>query len=159
MQCAYCKNDLNEGSLKCHHCLEYTSGLTCHKCHSSLPREAVTCKNCGATLKRAANKTKKLQTLDFKCELLPTILFRGRLIPQEVETDIEKISVKAYGPFWLWCNTDEIPWNKVAGFSYRSGIIWDKIEIETRGQKPSVIVGIKKENGAKIRAILQDLEK
>ncbi|GGW85815.1 hypothetical protein GCM10007391_19270 [Alteromonas halophila] len=62
------------------------------------------------------------------------------------------------GLFGLWRDSDEIQWSKVAGFSYRTGIFWDRIDIETRGQKPSTILGLDKSDGETLRNVLQKLE-
>ncbi|OBT11765.1 hypothetical protein A9267_03840 [Shewanella sp. UCD-FRSSP16_17] len=95
--------------------------------------------------------------MHFTAEVLASLLFRFRLLPQEIITDEDKITINSPGIFRLWNNTDEVPWNKIAGFNYRSGIIWDKIEIETRGQKPSIILGLSKQNSDELRKVLQSI--
>jgi len=159
MICAFCKSEISDEAIKCPHCAEYTDGNLCPKCCSSIPKGAFICKFCGTSQPNRVISTQEQENLAFSCKILPSFLFRGRLIPQEILTDLDKVVIKAPGFFWLWCDQVEIPWNKVAGFSYRSGIFWDMIEIETRGQKPSHIVGLSKYDGQKIRSILQQLEK
>jgi hypothetical protein len=50
-------------------------------------------------------------------------------------------------------------WEKVAGFSHRSGIFWDTISIETRGQTSADVTCLSQEDSKRIRGLLQDLEK
>ena len=53
---------------------------------------------------------------------------------------------------------EEIPWAKVAGFDYHSGIFWDSVRIETRGQSSSTVPCLGKSDGQRIRRLLQELE-
>ncbi|WP_395338388.1 hypothetical protein PN836_011455 [Ningiella sp. W23] len=158
MKCRYCQNEIADTTIKCGHCQEYPDGDQCANCFATVPKGALSCRYCQASMPRMAGAKEKIPQLEVKAELFPSFLFRFRLIPHEVTTDAEKLTFKAPGLFYLWTDSHEIPWNKVAGFSYRSGIFWDKVEIETRGQKPSIIIGLSKPNGSKVRAILQSLE-
>ncbi len=47
---------------------------------------------------------------------------------------------------------------QIAGFDYRSGIFWDQVTIETRGQSSSKMTCLDKPDGERIRQMLQDLE-
>ena len=91
-------------------------------------------------------------------ELLPTILQRGRLLCQKITLNQEKILISTPGVFNLSKQEEEIPWKKVAGFDYRSGILWDQVTIETRGQSSSRMPCLAKSDGARIRQVLQELE-
>lgn len=53
---------------------------------------------------------------------------------------------------------EEIPWHKVAGFDYLSGIFWDRVRIETRGQSSTELPCLAKSDGKRIREVLQQLE-
>lgn len=161
MQCTYCKLEIPDDSIKCAHCQEYINGDICTQCKSTIPKGAFICKYCN--FKTSTESAKSIQSIKMphlflKGSRIPSVLFRFRLLPHEVNTDDDKITIHTPGIFRLWCNSDEIPWNKIAGFRYRNGIIWDKIEIETRGQKPSTIIGLSKTNGSRIRKALQSLE-
>lgn len=158
MICDYCRNEMPDKAVKCGHCLEYVQGETCPDCLATAPKGARVCRFCGNRLTSRDMLTADI-ALDLRAKVLPALFFRGRLLPHEIVADNEKIVIKTPGLFRLWENADEIPWNKVAGFAYRNGIIWDNVQIETRGQKPSVVIGIGKRDGSKLRAILQDLEK
>jgi hypothetical protein len=50
------------------------------------------------------------------------------------------------------------PWRKVAGFDYHSGIFWERLTIETRGQAARVIGCLSKRDGRRIRDVLRALE-
>ena len=70
----------------------------------------------------------------------------------------EKIVISTPGLFNLSRQEEEIPWRKVAGFDYRSGIFWDQVTIETRGQSSSKMACLTKPDGKRIRQVLQQLE-
>ena len=67
--------------------------------------------------------------------------------------------MRTYGFLALSSNDEEILWEKVAGFAHRNGIIWGTISIETRGQTPALITGLRKADSEKVRQVLQVLEK
>ena len=91
-------------------------------------------------------------------EALPTFLLRGRFLVQSINFTVDKIVISTPGHFNLSRQEEEIPWKKVAGFDYHSGIFWDKVTIETRGQSASTIMCLSKSNGNRIRQVLQALE-
>ena len=93
-----------------------------------------------------------------KASLLPTLLLRGRLIPQEIHLTPEKIVIKTWGFFWLSHMDEEIPWEKIAGYHYHSGWFWDGIEIQTRGQKSNTIGCLPKSAGRTIKASLERMK-
>ncbi|HEX7025668.1 MAG TPA: hypothetical protein VF268_00360, partial [Gammaproteobacteria bacterium] len=70
-----------------------------------------------------------------------------------------KIVVRTYGFLGLTSSEDEVLWEKIAGFTYRSGFFWDSVGIETRGQSSAVIVCLSRDDAVKIVKILRDLEK
>lgn len=158
MNCGYCNLDVPDGAVKCGHCGEYLAGQSCPDCLATVPEGAKVCRYCGGRFKKRRAGSADI-ALDMNARLIPTIFMRMRLLPQEIVADNEKIVIKTPGLFRLWENADEIPWNKIAGFTYRDGIIWDRVEIETRGQNPSTVLGIAKEDGSQLREILQNLEK
>lgn len=87
-----------------------------------------------------------------------TVVQRGRFLPQTIYFTRDKIIISTPGPFNLSRQEEEIPWRKVAGFDYRSGIFWDRVTIETRGQSSSTMPCLAKPDGQRIRAVLRALE-
>lgn len=158
MKCRECLGDVVEGASRCHHCGEVVAGEECPDCLSQVKTQARVCRWCGHRFKRATQKL-AVAHREIKAQILPSFFFRFRLLPQEVEITEEKLIIRAPGMFHLWVDEDEIPWNKIAGFNYRNGIIWDRVTIETRGQQSSTITGLAKQDGVELRDILQNLEK
>lgn len=85
-------------------------------------------------------------------------MIRSRFLCESIRCNEEKVVVATPGFCRLWVNESEVPWNKVAGFDYRSGIFWDSVMIETRGQKPTNIRCLSKKDGERFREILRSLE-
>ena len=77
-----------------------------------------------------------------KASFLPTLFFRGRLIPQEIHLSTEKIVIKTWGFLWLSHTDEDIPWEKIDGYHYHSGWFWDGIEIQSGGLTDLDIVDI-----------------
>lgn len=94
-----------------------------------------------------------------QARLLPTVLQRGRFLSQTVRFTREKIVISTPGPFNLSRQEEEIPWRKVAGFDYRSGIFWDRVTVETRGQSSSTMACLAKEDGQRIRRMMRQVER
>ena len=93
-----------------------------------------------------------------KASFLPTLLLRGRLIPQEIHLSPEKIVIKTWGLFWLSHTDEDIPWGTTAGYHYHSGWLWDSIEIQTRGQKANSIGNLPKSYGRRIKGTLEQMK-
>lgn len=93
-----------------------------------------------------------------KASFLPTLLFRGRLIPQEIHLSAEKIVIKTWGILWLSHTDEDIPWEKIAGYHYHSGWFWDRIEIQTRGQQANSIGCLPKSGSRRIKEILERMK-
>jgi hypothetical protein len=89
--------------------------------------------------------------------IVATILLRGRLIPERIHINPDKITIQSWGLFGLSRTDEEIPWEKVAGFHYHSGLVWDRVEIQTRGQKANAIGCLPKSEGTRIKAVLEQM--
>jgi len=70
-----------------------------------------------------------------------------------------KIVITTYGFLAPTSSAEEILWEKATGFSHRSGIFWDAISIETRGQTAATITCLSRDDSKKIRDVLYGLEK
>lgn len=85
-------------------------------------------------------------------------MIRGRLIPQEMHLSSEKIVIQTWGFFWLSRTDEDIPWEKIAGYHYHSGLFWDSVEIQTRGQKANTIGCLPKSSGRTVKEILERMK-
>lgn len=142
----------------CYHCGERITGKACQDCSTLCPFDSKKCRWCGFEFK-CGGPSIRTQEFEIKAKLIPTFLIRFRLLPESIRFSEDKVVVSTPGVFRLWVNETEVPWNKVAGFDYRSGIFWDSVEIETRGQKPTTIRCLSKDHGRRVRDILRSLEK
>ncbi len=155
--CPYCKQAIPEDAEHCHHCGERVVGRICDDCRSLCPEDARKCRWCGFVFSDAAKRI-GIEDFEITAGRLPTFLMRFRLLRQRVQFNEEKLTLVTPGLLHLWVNESEVPWNKVAGFDYRSGIFWDAVTIETRGQKPTIIRCLPKPAGERLREILRKLE-
>ena len=157
MRCEECLNEVMEGAQRCGHCGEIQGGKDCPECQAKSKPEARVCRWCGHRFRRDDVELTGAEG-EIRAGVLPSVLFRGRFIPQSVEMTQEKLIVRVPGLFHLWTQDNEVPWDKISGFGYRDGVVWDRVTVETRGQEATTIVGLSKEDGARLRTILQDLE-
>ena len=155
--CPLCKETTPENAEVCSHCGERIKGKACEDCLSICPDNAKVCRWCGFKFR---SETQKIGIDEFviNAKFLPTLLIRMRFLCESIRFNEEKVVISTPGLFRLWVNEAEVPWNKVAGFDYRSGIFWDSVLIETRGQKPTMIRCLAKGDGERFREILRSLE-
>jgi ribosomal protein L40E len=156
--CPDCLSEIPEAASFCRFCGERIEGKACPQCGARNWSDATVCRWCGH--RYGGNRTRMSQFEPFQVSgrLLPTFLQRGRFLPQTISLTPEKIVISTPGAFNLSQQEEEIPWNKVAGFDYRSGLFWDQVTIETRGQSASKMPCLAKSDGQRIRQVLQDLE-
>lgn len=156
-KCTDCLSDMPAAAEVCGACGGRVVGKRCPDC-AELSREAARkCARCGYSYERE-KKIADVEAFTAKADLLPTVLFRGRLIPQEIHLSSEKIVIQSWGYFWLSRTDEEIPWEKIAGYHYHSGFFWDSVEIQTRGQRANSIGCLPKSGGAKVKAILERMK-
>lgn len=156
--CPDCLAEIPDDATFCRHCGERVEGTRCPDCGSRNWPEASVCRWCGHRWERASGRGEDFEPFEVTASLLPTVLLRGRFLRQTIRFTREKIVIATPGVFNLSRQEDEIPWRKVAGFDYRSGIFWDRVQIETRGQSSSAIGCLDKEDGERIRRVLRELE-
>jgi ribosomal protein L40E len=156
--CPDCLSDIPDAATFCRYCGERVEGKPCAGCGARNWREASLCRWCGQRFEAAPAGVQAFAPFVVTAQLLPTVLQRGRFLPQTISLTQEKIVISTPGPFNLTRKEEEIPWRKVAGFDYRSGIFWDQVTIETRGQSSSRMMCLAKADGARIRDVLQTLE-
>lgn len=159
INCPHCKSEISEEAAVCRHCTHRVKGVVCPDCLSVCHSKASVCKWCNKRLLTEEKKTPISTGFEITSELLPTLLSELKFTPQKAVFSKEKIIITTHALFGLTKRDEEILWEKVAGFSHRSGIFWDTIVIETRGQTGGSIRCLSKANSAKIRKTLQALEK
>ena len=186
-KCPHCQSPIPRGAKVCGECNEIVKGQTCPDCLSECsPRAKVRkwcnflfflgddeeeCPDCLTICKKRAKKCRicghvlsmrsgfeNFDSFVIRADMLATILLRGRFIPEQIEFTKDKIVVSTKGVFGLSVQLEEIPWQKIAGFNYLSGIFWDAVGIETRGQTGSVVGCLSKSDGQRVREVLQALE-
>ena len=155
--CPLCQETIPGNAEMCSHCGERIKGKPCDDCLTLCPENAKVCRWCGFKF-RLETETIGIDEFVINARFLPTLLIRSRLLCESIRFNEEKVVISTPGLFRLWVNEAEVPWNKVAGFDYRSGIFWDSVLIETRGQKPTMIRCLSKADGERFREILRSLE-
>lgn len=156
-KCAECCSDIPDEAEVCYACGRRLVGKPCPECAELSKMAAKKCAYCGHNFARE-EKIAVVELFSAKAAFLPTVLLRGRLIPQEIHLSPEKIVIKTWGLFWLSHTDEDIPWEKIAGYHYRSGWFWDGIEIQTRGQKANSIGCLPKSSGRRIKEILEQMK-
>ena len=155
--CPECLSEMPDGAEVCHSCGRRVVGKRCPECAELSKDAARKCPHCGHSFARE-EKIASVEAYTAKASLLPTLLVRGRLIPQEIHLSSEKIVIQTWGFFWLSRTDEDIPWEKIAGYHYHSGLFWDSVEIQTRGQKANSIGCLPKSSGVKVKEILERMK-
>lgn len=155
--CPECLSEVPEAAAVCHACGRRIVGKACPECGEKSKEEARVCAHCGHSFARE-EKIAAVEAFTAKAALLPTFLLRGRMIPQQIHLSTEKIVIQTWGFFWLSQTDEDIPWEKIAGYHYHSGLFWDSVEIQTRGQKSNSMSCLPKESGKRIKEILERMK-
>lgn len=152
--CFECLSEVPDGAQVCHVCGRRIIGKQCPDCAELARTVARKCPHCGHSFARD-ERVASIEEYTAEASLVATLLLRGRLIPQKIHLSAEKIVIQTWGMFWLSRTDEDIPWEKIAGYHFHSGFFWDRVEIQTRGQKSNVIGGLPKGSGAVIKEIFE----
>jgi hypothetical protein len=155
--CPECCSEVPDAAEVCHACGRRIVGKLCPECAEVSKEAAKKCPYCSHDFARQ-EKISVIKPYRGKASLLPTLIFRGRLIPQEIHLSSEKIVIKTWGMFWLSHTDEDIPWEKIAGYHYHSGWFWDSIEIQTRGQQANTIPCLSKSRGLRVKKVLEQMK-
>ncbi len=155
--CPECLSEVPDEASVCHACGQRIVGKECPECSETSKVAAKKCPYCGHNFVRMT-RIASIEPYTAKASLLPTILFRWRLIPQEIHLTPEKIIIQTWGFVWLSRWDEDIPWEKIAGYHYHSGWFWDSLEIQTRGQTANTIRYLLKPDGLRIKEILEQMK-
>jgi ribosomal protein L40E len=155
--CPDCRSEIPEAAEVCRHCGERVEGKRCSACGARNWPDATVCRWCRERFEPPGHQV-EFESFTVTARTLPTLLFRGRFLPRSLTLTQEKILVRTPGPFDLTQAEEEIPWAKVAGFDYHTGLFWDRVTIETRGQSSTAVGCLAKPDGERIRELLRRLE-
>ena len=93
--CPECCSDVPDQAEVCHACGRRIVGKQCPQCAELSKAAARKCQYCGHDFARE-EKIAVVEPYSAKASFLPTVLFRGRLIPQEIHLTPEKIVIKTW---------------------------------------------------------------
>ncbi len=155
--CPDCLSEIPDAAAFCRFCGERVEGERCPECGARNWPDATVCRWCSHRFEKTHGRV-EFEPFAVTADVLASILQRGRFLPQTISLTEEKILISTPGVFRLSEQEEEIPWRKVAGFDYKSGIFWDQVTIETRGQSSATMPCLAKADGRRIRQVLQDLE-
>lgn len=155
--CPECQSEIPDQAEVCCACGRRIVGRPCPDCAELSKPTARICRYCGHDFARE-QKAAVIKPYSAKASFLPTLLFRGRLIPQEIHLASEKVVIRTWGFLWLSHTDEDIPWEKIAGYHYHSGWFWDGIEIQTRGQKANGIRGLPKPCGRIVKDTVERMK-
>ena len=151
--CPECRGEIPADASVCRHCTRRLSGRQCALCLEFSKPEARVCSCCRANLIRQ-KAVAEFEPVSIPASVIGSIFLRGRFIPQRIQLLPDKVVISTWGRFWLSRKDEQIPWEKVAGYELRAGLLWDKLEIETRGQSSNTITCLRKSQSRRIKAIL-----
>lgn len=157
--CPECKSAIPKDAFVCPVCTQRIQGTRCPDCLAFSPEGVKVCRYCQHKFKADVVEMNNFRPFQVKAEAMATLLLNHSFFPQKAQFFNDKIIITSYGFLGLSSHDEEIPWEKVAGFTHRSGIFWDAIAIETRGQSATSISCLKKDDALKIRNVLQAMER
>ena len=156
--CPACLSSIPREAEVCRACGTRIAGEQCEACLTFCPEGARLCRCCGNPLSSKAIALKAIEPMTIEADALATLLLQWSLHPQRIKVQPDKLTLSSFSWFGFAAQHEEPPWEKVAGFSHRSGLIWDAIAIETRGQTAATISCLSKRSARRLKGILQSVE-
>lgn len=157
--CFACLSEIPAEAEVCRACGTRVEGIQCQECLSFCPEQARKCQWCGSALIHRHQGLVLPQTLVIQADPVASLLLEWSFTPQRVVVESDKLAITTFALFGLTSHSEEMPWEKVAGFSHHSGLFWDSIAIETRGQTAARIGCLRKRDARRIKQVLQSLER
>ena len=155
--CWACLSTIPAAAQVCCACGTRIEGIQCRACMIFCPEGARLCHCCGSGIHSERRKPLLIEPLVIEADAVATLLLQFSLNPQRVLVEGEQITLTSFSFFGFAANHEQLPWEKVAGYSHRSGLIWDSITIETRGQTSAVVNCLSKRSARKLKGILQGI--
>ena len=156
-RCPECYSEILTESKVCPYCTIRIEGKKCKKCASFCKEEAHICAWCGNKLDNKLSLNNNFESFEISSEILPTILFRATFLPQRAVFSNEKITITTPQAFGLSYKTEEVFWSNITGFQLHSGLFWDSLSIETKGQSTNNLYALSKKNSKKILEIFRSM--
>ena len=154
-RCSACLSVMPRNAAVCRSCGTRVEGRQCDACLLLCPQGAKICCHCGSSLDVRVVELQNFDLDIIRADPLAKLLIEFGLHPQFVRISSEKLSIVTYSLFGLAENNEEVPWAKLAGFSHRSGLFWDSIKIETKGQTSAMISCLSKRNARQLKEVLR----
>ncbi len=154
MNCPECKNAIKEAAQVCEHCGQRITGKQCPDCAEFSKEKALVCRHCSFRFEKNV-PVADFEPLHVIGDRAGTFFKLGRFRPQEIDLSPEKIVITSARIFGLIIAVEEVPWEKIAGFNHLSGLFWDSVRLETRGQTANAIHALKKDDSKRIVEILK----
>jgi len=157
MFCPECRSDIPDDAEVCKHCSQRIKGIKCPECLVFCKEGAKKCASCGHDFERDEARL-NFEPFSARASFLATILLRFRLLREKIDLTPSKIAITTYGYFYLTTTVEEIPWEKIAGYHFHSGLFWDSVIIQTRGQSANIMRCLKRVDSRKIKEILEKMK-
>ena len=157
--CWACLTTIPAAAQVCFACGTRIEGIQCQACMAFCPEGAHLCRCSGSPFNREQQNPVLSESLLIEADAVATLLLQFSLNPQRVLVESEQMTLTSFSFFGFAANPEQLPWEKVAGYSHRSGLFLDSITIETRGQTSAVIQCLSKRSARKLKGVLQDIDR
>ena len=155
--CPKCVADIPDGAEVCHSCGNRVVGKPCPDCAELARHAANQCPHCGHSFARE-QKIATVEAYTAKAAQLPTLLLRGRLIPQEIHLSSEKIVIQTWGLFWLSRTTKRSRGRRSPAITTTQDCSGTASRSRRAGRRRTDIGCLPKASGLKVKEILERMK-